>query len=109
MPPITDKPVGKEMKRLVLLMITLALVAGCSATAKTYEKKGRKGLNINCSGLTSSWEQCEQKAARACGAKGYKVIAKAGDDQSEEDDPADFAFGLNPAGFSSRTMIVLCR
>ena len=96
------------MKRLVLLMITLALVAGCSATAKTYEKKGRKGLNINCSGLTSSWEQCEKKATLACGAKGYKVLAKAGSD-SGEDDPADFLFGLNPAGFSSRSMVVLCR
>lgn len=97
------------MKRLVLLLVALALIAGCSATAKTYEKKGRKGLNINCSGLTSSWEQCEQKATRACGTKGYKVVARAGEGQSAEDDPADFVFGLNPAGFSSRTMIVICR
>jgi len=104
---MTDKPVGNWMKRLVLLMLALALTAGCSATAKTYEKKGRKGLNINCSGLTSSWGHCEEMAARACGPKGYKVVAKAGEDQGG-DDPADFIFGLNPAGFSSRTMIVLC-
>ncbi|MBB2494760.1 hypothetical protein [Aquipseudomonas ullengensis] len=96
------------MKRLVLLIAVLA-IAGCSATAKTYDKKGRRGLNINCSGLTSSWEQCEQKAVRACGSKGYKVIARAGQDQDNEDDPADFAFGINPAGFSSRSMIVLCK
>lgn len=95
------------MNRLVLLAVMLALIAGCSATAKTYEKKGRKGLNINCSGLTSSWEQCEEKATRACGKKGYKVLAKSGDDG--EDDPADFVFGLNPAGFSSRSLVVLCR
>ncbi len=100
-------PLGIDMKRLVLLTITLVLVAGCSATAKTYEKKGRKGLNINCSGLTSNWKQCEDKAANACGPKGYKVVAKAGADQSE--DPADFVFGLNPAGFSSRSMIVICK
>lgn len=100
-------PLGIDMKRLVLLTITLVLVAGCSATAKTYEKKGRKGLNINCSGLTSNWKQCEDKAANACGPKGYKVVAKAGADQSE--DPADFVFGLNPAGFSSRSMIVVCK
>ncbi len=97
------------MKRLVLLIVVLAL-AGCAATtAKTYEKKGRKGLNINCSGLTSSWEQCEKQATRVCGKKGYKVIARAGEDQEVEDDPADFVFGLNPAGFSSRSMIVLCK
>ena len=100
-------PLGIDMKRLVLLTITLVVVAGCSATAKTYEKKGRKGLNINCSGLTSNWKQCEDKAANACGPKGYKVVAKAGADQSE--DPADFVFGLNPAGFSSRSMIVVCK
>lgn len=97
------------MKRLVLLLAALALVAGCSAPAKTYEKKGRKGLNINCSGLTSSWERCEQQAASACGEGGYKVLARAGAGQSVEDDPADFLFGLNPAGFSSRSMIVLCK
>ncbi|MDG9928670.1 MULTISPECIES: hypothetical protein [Pseudomonas] len=95
------------MKRLVLLVVTLALVAGCSATAKTYEKKGRKGLNINCSGLTSSWKQCEDKATHACGPKGYRVVAKAGADQG--DDSADFVFGLNPAGFSSRSMVVICK
>lgn len=94
------------MKRLVLLSVVAALVTGCAATAQTYEKRGRKGLNINCSGLTSSWEQCELKAANACGKRGYKVLAKAGDDG--EEDPADFVFGLNPAGFSSRSMVVLC-
>ena len=98
---------GTLMNRLVLLIVMLALT-GCSATAQTYEKKGRKGLHINCSGLTSSWEQCEKKATIACGSKGYKVIAKAGS-ESGEDDPADFVFGLNPAGFSSRSMIVLCK
>lgn len=95
------------MKRLVLLAIVLAL-AGCSATAKTYEKKGRKGLHINCSGLTSNWDQCEQRAKDACGSKDYKVVAKAGG-ETGEDDPADFVFGLNPAGFSSRSMIVMCK
>lgn len=95
------------MNRLVLLSLLLVMISGCAATAQTYEKRGRKGLNINCSGLTSSWQQCEEKAARSCGEKGYKVLAKAGD--NGEDDPADFLFGLNPAGFSSRSMVVLCR
>lgn len=102
----TSQP-GTVVNRLVLLFVLLAL-AGCSATAKTYDKKGRKGLHINCSGLASSWEQCEKKANIACGSRGYKVMAKAGS-ESGEDDPADFVFGLNPAGFSSRTMIVLCK
>lgn len=72
-------------------------------------KEGPQGPQHQLLGTHLQLAQCEDKAARACGPKGYKVIAKAGQDQSAEDDPADFAFGLNPAGFSSRTMIVLCR
>ena len=95
------------MKRFLVFIAVLA-IAGCAATSKTEVKRGKKGLHINCSGLTSSWEKCEKEATAACGSKGYKVMAKAGS-ESGEDDPADFVFGLNPAGFSSRSLIVLCK
>ncbi|WP_437883227.1 hypothetical protein [Pseudomonas sp. LRF_L74] len=95
------------MKRLVLLILLMTVV-GCSATSKSYEKKGRKGLNINCSGLSSNWDQCEKNAAASCGTRGYKVIARSGDDASS-DDSNTFLFGINPAGFSSRSMVVICR
>lgn len=95
------------MKRLVLLVVVLAL-AGCAANAKTYEKKGRRGLHIDCSGISSSWEQCEQRAKDSCGRKGYRVMAKSGGEKPD-DDSGDFLFGINPAGFSSRSMIVMCR
>ncbi|WP_422421148.1 hypothetical protein [Pseudomonas sp. GZD-222] len=93
------------MKRILLILAVLA-IAGCAATAKTEVKHGKRGLHINCSGLSSSWNKCDSKATTACGAKGYKVIARSGDDDAE---PGDYLFGLNPAGYTSRSMIVICK
>ncbi|CAG8870806.1 hypothetical protein PS627_04167 [Pseudomonas fluorescens] len=92
------------MKRILLILAVLA-IAGCAATAKTEVTRGKKGMHINCSGLSSSWDKCYTKAAASCD-KGYKVIARAGDDDAE---PGDFLFGINPAGYTSRSMIVICK
>lgn len=89
------------------MAIALALtVAGCAATHHTHIKRGKKGLNISCSGLTSNWQQCYQSATDACAPKGYKTLAKSGDAVEED---GDFPFGLNPAGYTSRSMIVICK
>jgi hypothetical protein len=93
------------MKRILILIAVLA-VAGCAATSKTQIKHGKKGLHINCSGLSSSWDQCYTSAVNSCAPKGYKVIAKSGDAVEE---PGDYPFGLNPAGYTSRSMIVICK
>ena len=93
------------MKRILILIAVLA-IAGCAATSKTQVKHGKKGLHINCSGLSSSWDKCYASAANACLPKGYKVIAKSGDAVEE---PGDYPFGLNPAGYTSRSMIVICK
>ncbi|VVO36601.1 hypothetical protein [Pseudomonas fluorescens] len=93
------------MKRILILIAVLA-VAGCAATSKPTIKHGKKGLHINCSGLSSSWDKCYSSAANSCAPKGYKVIAKSGDSVEE---PGDYPFGLNPAGYTSRSMIVICK
>ncbi|BCJ06234.1 MULTISPECIES: hypothetical protein [unclassified Pseudomonas] len=93
------------MKRILLILGILA-IAGCAATANTEVKRGKKGLHINCSGLSSSWDKCYSKAASACSSKGYKVIARSGDTDEE---PGDYVFGINPAGYTSRSMIVICK
>ncbi|MBK4990490.1 MULTISPECIES: hypothetical protein [Pseudomonas] len=93
------------MKRTLLILAILA-IAGCAATAKTEVKRGKKGLHINCSGLSSSWDSCYSKAATACSSRGYRVIARSGD--SDEED-GDYLFGINPAGYTSRSMIVICK
>lgn len=93
------------MKYLSLL-VTAFILAGCAATQTAHVTKGRKGVHINCSGLSSNWEQCYQSAADSCAPKGYKIIAKSGD---AVEDPGDYPFGLNPAGYTSRSMIVICK
>lgn len=93
------------MKRILVALAVLA-VTGCAATSHTAVKHGKRGLHINCSGLSSSWNKCYEEAVTACGDKGYRVIAKSGD---AEEEPGDYPFGLNPAGYTSRSMIVVCK
>ncbi|QUN69232.1 MULTISPECIES: hypothetical protein [Pseudomonas] len=93
------------MKRFLLIM-TLLVIAGCATTDKTTVRNGKKGLHINCSGLSSSWGRCYSKAAASCSSRGYKVVARSGDTDEEE---GDFLFGMNPAGYTSRSMIVICK
>jgi hypothetical protein len=93
------------MKRFLVLLVVLT-IAGCAATSKTEVKRGKKGLHINCSGLSSSWDKCYTSAADSCGPNGYKVIAKSGD---AVEDPGDYPFGINPAGYTSRSMIIICK
>ncbi|MGF6394973.1 hypothetical protein [Pseudomonas plecoglossicida] len=93
------------MKR-ILLILMVAAMAGCAATAKTEVKNGKQGLHISCSGLSSSWDKCYDKAAKLCSKRGYKVIARSGDIDEE---PGDYLFGINPAGYTSRSMIVICK
>jgi hypothetical protein len=55
--------------------------------------------------LGSGWDKCHKRAAKECKAAGYKVVARS-DDVKEED---EFPFGFNPAGYLTRTMLVICR
>jgi hypothetical protein len=45
-------------------------------------------------------------ATDSCESKQYRVIAKSGD---ATEDPGDFPLGLNPAGYTSRSMIIVCK
>ncbi|MDY7559582.1 hypothetical protein QN382_09625 [Pseudomonas sp. 10B1] len=92
------------MKYILIILVTLALIS-CAATSKPI-RHSKRGIHINCSGLTSSWEKCYEMAATTCDANAYRVIAKSGD---AVEDPGDYPFGLNPAGFTSRSMIVICK
>ncbi len=90
----------------VWLGVALMALAGCEATMSTHDIKGIATLHINCSGVTSSWDKCYEKAESACGVSGYSVLAKSTD---LKDDTPDYPFGINPAGLSSRSLIVKCR
>lgn len=92
------------MNRIIVLIVLLAL-AGCTTSVKTRAVRGVSGIEIDCSGLGSGWEKCHKRAARECKGAGYKVVVRS-DDAKEED---EFPFGFNPAGYLTRTMLVICR
>ncbi|MGE8048803.1 hypothetical protein ACQKPT_10960 [Pseudomonas monteilii] len=84
----------------------LVYPAGCAASSEKRVVRGKTGVHINCSGLSSSYERCYQRAETSCGARGCRVVARSGD---TEEEAGDYLFGINPAGFSSRSMIVMCK
>nr|WP_314582616.1 hypothetical protein [uncultured Pseudomonas sp.] len=90
--------------KYILIILAALTVAGCAATSKPV--KSKRGLHINCSGLSSSWDKCYEMATDSCESKQYRVIAKSGD---ATEDPGDFPLGLNPAGYTSRSMIIVCK
>ncbi|KAB0508724.1 MULTISPECIES: hypothetical protein [Pseudomonas] len=92
------------MNKLIVVIAVLTL-AGCTTSAKTHAVRGVSGIEIDCSGLGSGWEKCHKRAARECKGAGYKVVVRS-DDAKEED---GFPFGFNPAGYLTRTMLVICR
>ena len=92
------------MNRLFLVLSVL-VVAGCSTSAKTHAVRGVSGIEVDCSGLGSGWEKCHKRAARECKGSGYKVITRS--DDARDDD--QYPFGFNPAGYLTRTMLVICR
>jgi hypothetical protein len=92
-------------KFIVIVVLAVLTLAGCTTSAKTHAVRGVSGIEIDCSGLGSGWERCLKRAAKECKASGYKVVARS-DDAKEED---EFPFGFNPAGYLTRTMLVICR
>ena len=92
------------MNKLIVVVAMLVL-AGCTTNAKTHAVRGVSGIEVDCSGLGSEWDRCYKRAAKECKGVGYKVVARSDDLKEEE----VFPFGFNPAGFLTRTMLVICR
>jgi hypothetical protein len=101
---LNNGQVRKEMKH-IFIVLPLLIVAGCAATS-TPIKQSKHGIHVNCSGLSSSWDKCYEMATSSCASKRYRIIAKSGDAAEE---PGDYPFGLNPAGYTSRSMIIVCK
>lgn len=95
------------MKAVVtaMLFVVVGLTSACSTTSVVKrDYRGVEALQINCSGLGSSWDECYAKAEQSCRSAGYKVLAKTSD---VEEEPEDGFMGWNP-GMASRTMFVRC-
>ncbi|WP_439885594.1 hypothetical protein ACTACK_10230 [Pseudomonas syringae] len=91
--------------KFIFIAVAVLAMAGCAATSKPV-KQTKRGIHINCSGLSSSWAKCYELATNTCQSGTFRVIAKSGDSEAE---PEDYPFGLNPAGYTSRSMIIVCK
>ena len=56
-------------------------------------------------GWARAGRSASKRAAKECKGAGYKVVTRS-DDAKEED---EYPFGFNPAGYLTRTMLVICR
>jgi hypothetical protein len=88
-----------------IVLVGVLMLAGCATSAKTHVVRGVSGIEVDCSGLGSSWEKCQKRAKKECKGAGYKVITRS--DDAKDDD--QYPFGFNPAGYLTRTMLVMCR
>ena len=88
-----------------IIVVAILVASGCTTNARTHIVRGVSGIEVDCSGLGSGWEKCQKRAARECKGAGYKVVVRS-DDAKEED---YFPFGVNPAGYLTRNMLVICR
>ena len=93
------------MTRSVTL-IAIAALAGCAAAQKTYLADGSEGYSIDCSGQALNWGYCDRKAGELCGARGYEVLGKEG----EQGGPtlSGNQFGLYSTQVMSRSMMIRC-
>lgn len=68
------------MIRLIMgLSLAAVLLNGCASARKTYTSSGKEGYSINCSGSSSTWGRCYERAGDLCGARGYEVLEKMGE------------------------------
>lgn len=68
------------MYKLIVGLLVIAFVTvGCVSARQTYTSTGKKGYSINCSGTSSHWGRCYERAGDVCGERGYEVLEKMGE------------------------------
>jgi len=94
------------IKNLTLSIATLFLIVGCADSEPLFTSSGKKGHSIDCSGGISTWGECYEEAGRLCGARGYRVLDKMGDEESSIYADKDGLFGESS---NTRNMIIQCK
>ena len=87
----------------VTLLLTLT---GCVDVEPTYTANGQRGYTIDCSGDLSTWGECYEEAGATCGAKGYKVLEKLTDSESNTYADKDV---LSSSSSHTRNLIIKCK
>lgn len=92
------------MKPILVILMVSALTA-CATASETYTPSGEKGYAIDCSGSAGNWGMCTKKAGELCGAKGYAILERTGDQSTML---TSNQFGTYASPVVNRSMIIQC-
>jgi hypothetical protein len=86
------------------VVAVVALLSACTTQVSVHKVRGQEALEVDCSGLGSSWKKCYKQAEKSCRPYGYRELGKSSDYQ---DDPADGFLGWTPGQYT-RTLMLRC-
>ena len=88
------------------LSLMTVMLTGCASARKTYTSDGKEGYSINCSGNSSTWGNCYERAGDICGEKGYLVIEKIGETMTSS---SGNIIEQHSGSDMNRNMIIRCK
>lgn len=94
-----------------LVAVSAVALAGCASSNTTSLinlPNGETGFAVNCSGADagSSWASCYVQAGKACGAGGYDIVSKDGDEGGAA---GGGVTNVVSANVKNRSMVVRCK
>jgi len=94
------------MEIRVLLLSAVVALGGCASSSKTYTADDREGYSLDCSGTARNWGMCLEKAGDLCGARGYDVLERSGDQGAMV---GAGQYGMYGSTTQTRNMLIACK
>lgn len=103
---LTARVFGIARVAALVLPVLLGACESSRTTQLIHLPDGTDGFTINCSesDARQSWAQCYESAGKACGASGYDVVSKEGDDTAT----GGSVNGLFSANIRNRALVIRC-
>jgi hypothetical protein len=97
-----------RIRSLVFVVSLVSILGGCIRVTDTpiFTPSGKQGFTIDCSGQFSTWSKCYEKAGELCGATGYNIIEKTGDQASSV---SGTEYGVYGSQSATRTLVIACK
>ena len=94
------------IKKISIAAVVTLLLVGCADSEPTFTSSGQRGHSIDCSGEFSTWGDCYEKAGELCRARGYRVLEKMGDKESNVFADKNILSGTST---NTRSLIIQCK
>lgn len=93
-------------KPLWIILTAMVVLSGCATAKQLYTPDGQLGYNVNCSGSALNWGNCYEKAGEICGAKGFDIIDKTGEQGAMV---SGNQYGVYGGSVQSRSLVIKCK